>query len=398
MPQLQNYDAIVVGAGLVGMSMALALAKSGLKIAVIEKTGISAQLDAAFDGRVSAIALGSKYILDDVGAWEFIQPHAEPILDIRVSDGATPFFLHYDHKEVGENPFGYIVENRYTRYGLHQAAAKFPNITLIENFKVKTLLQEQYSASITRDNGDSIAASLIIAADGKTSQIRQLAGIGATTWDYRQTAIVCTIEHSLEHNGLAQERFLPIGPFAVLPMTGKRSSLVWVEPNDRVKIYMDLPEEEFVQEITERIGGYLGDIRTSGKRFSYPLSMLHAKKYSAQRIAFIGDAAHSIHPIAGQGVNLGFRDVATLGALISEQYRRGLDIGAENILATYEKSRAMDNVSMIAITDLLNRLFSNNILPIRTARDIGLWAVGKLPSVKKLFMHHAMGLKRAGNA
>lgn len=395
---VKDFDAVIVGAGLVGMSMALSLAKTGLKIAVIERTKISSQLDAEFDGRVSAIALGSQYILDDIGAWEFMQPYAEPILDIRVSDGATPFFLHYDHKEVGKNPFGYIIENRYTRYALHQAAALLPNITLIENFKIKTLFQNQYNASITRDNGESITASLIIAADGKNSQIRELAGIKATHWDYKQTAIVCTIEHSLAHNGLAQERFLPIGPFAVLPMTGNRSSLVWVEPNDRVKIYMDLPEDEFVQEITERIGGYLGDIRTSGKRFSYPLSMLHAKKYSAQRIAFIGDAAHSIHPIAGQGVNLGFRDVATLGELIRKQYKCGLDIGAENILSDYEKLRAVDNLSMIAITDLLNRLFSNNILPIRTARDIGLWTVGKLPVVKRIFMHHAMGIKKAGNA
>ncbi len=395
---VKDFDAVIVGAGLVGMSMALSLAKTGLKIAVIERTKISSQLDAEFDGRVSAIALGSQYILDDIGAWEFMQPYAEPILDIRVSDGATPFFLHYDHKEVGKNPFGYIIENRYTRYALHQAAALLPNITLIENFKIKTLFQNQYNASITRDNGESITASLIIAADGKNSQIRELAGIKATHWDYKQTAIVCTIEHSLAHNGLAQERFLPIGPFAVLPMTGNRSSLVWVEPNDRVKIYMDLPEDEFVQEITERIGGYLGDIRTSGKRFSYPLSMLHAKKYSAQRIAFIGDAAHSIHPIAGQGVNLGFRDVATLGELIRKQYKCGLDIGAENILSDYEKLRAVDNLSMIAITDLLNRLFSNNILPIRTARDIGLWTVGKLPVVKRIFMHHAMGIKKVGNA
>lgn len=395
---VKDFDAVIVGAGFVGMSMALSLVRSGLKVAIVERSKIDIQLEPEFDGRASAIALGSKYILDKIGAWEFIQPHAEPIMDIRVSDGATPFFLHYDHKEVGENPFGYIVENRYIRHGLLQAAANLQNITLIEKFKIKNIAQNQYNASIIRDNGEAITANLLIAADGKKSQIRELAGIGVTAWDYGQTAIVCTIKHSRPHNGLAQERFLPIGPFAVLPMTNNRSSLVWVEPNDRVEIYLELPEEEFVQEIAERIGGYLGNISTCGRRFSYPLSMLHAKKYSSQRIAIIGDAAHSMHPIAGQGVNLGFRDVSTLGDIISRQFMAGLDIGSESMLAEYEKMRGFDNISMIAITDGLNRLFSNNILPIRAARDIGLWTVGKLPFAKKLFMHHAMGIKKAGNA
>lgn len=391
----KNYDVIIVGAGLVGMSMALALARIGLNVSVIEKTNINTHFEPEFDGRVSAIALGSQRILNNIGAWEFMQAHAEPILDIRVTDGATPFFLHYDHNEISDEPFGYIVENRYIRYALHQAAAQLKNLTLIDNFTIKTLVKTAHNATITGINNEILQASLLIAADGRISQARKLAGIDVTTWDYKQTAIVCTIEHTLPHHGLAQERFFPVGPFAVLPMMNNRSSLVWVEPNDRIESYLELPEEEFVQEITERVGGYLGDIKTIGGRFSYPLSLLHAKKYVAQRVAVIGDAAHGMHPIAGQGVNLGFRDVAVLAELISKQYSLGLDIGGEDILANYASLRNFDNVSMLAITDILNRLFSNNIIPLRAARDIGLWTIGKLPIVKKLFMQHAMGLKNA---
>jgi 2-octaprenyl-6-methoxyphenol hydroxylase len=393
MPTTKNYDVIIVGAGMVGMSMAISLARSGLNIAIVEKYNIDTHFEEKFDGRVSAIALGSKHILDNIGVWQFISWHAEPIWDIRVTDGATPFFLHYDHNEVGSEPFGYIVENRYIRHALHQVVASHKNIELIDNFSIENLTQTDHNATITGKNNETLSAGLAIAADGRISQLRALAGIGTTTWNYGQTAIVSTIEHSLPHNGLAQERFFPIGPFAVLPMTGNRSSLVWVEPDDRVKMYLELPEEEFVQEISERVGDYLGDISTIGGRFSYPLSLLHAKKYAAKRVAVIGDAAHGMHPIAGQGVNLGFRDVSALSELITRQHSLGLDIGGDSILADYDHLRKFDNISMLAITDILNRLFSNNILPIRIARDIGLWTVGKLPMTKKLFMKHAMGVK-----
>ncbi len=218
-----------------------------------------------------------------------------------------------------------------------------------------------------------------------------MAGIGAGEWPYNQTAIVCTIKHEKSHDGLAQERFLPAGPFAVLPMTDNRSSLVWVEPKDRVQIYLDLPEEEFVQEITERVGDYLGKISVEGKRFSYPLSVMHAKTYVGKRLALIGDAAHAIHPIAGQGVNLGFRDVAVLTELLAERHHAGLDIGDDATLAHYQQWRRFDNTTMLFVTDGLTRLFSNNIIPIKLARNFGMWAVGKMPPVKRFFMRHAMG-------
>ncbi len=388
-----KYDILIAGGGMVGLSMAIALARDGVQVAVLEKTAMPAQLEEKFDGRVSAISLGSQRILADIGAWEFMREYAEPILDIRVTDGSAPLFLHYDHREVGDDPFGYILENRHTRYGLQAAAAKLETLTIIDNFAIKNLICDAASATVVGADGTTLKARLVIGADGRGSQIRELAGIKTTSWSYKQTAIVCTIEHELPHNGLAQERFLPVGPFAVLPMLGNRSSLVWVEPDERAPVYMELPEEEFVQEIAERIGGYLGKIKTIGGRFSYPLSLLHARAYTAQRVALIGDAAHGMHPIAGQGVNLGFRDVAELRELILAKYSIGLDIGGESLLADYARLRKFDNITMLAVMDILNRLFSNNILPVRLARDAGLWAVGKMPPLKRFFMRHAMGVK-----
>lgn len=386
-----EFDVAIVGGGMVGMALALSLARQGISVTVIERGAMPAQLQPSFDGRVSAIAEGSRRLLDYAGAWEFMVAHAEPILDIRVTDGDTPFFLHYDHREVGTAPFGFIVENRHIRHALQRAANGAPNLTIFD--KAALTRFERDAAGVTLRLADKeIRARLLIGADGKHSAIRKQAGIDAVEWGYKQTAIVCTIAHEKPHHGLAQERFLPAGPFAVLPMQNNHSSLVWVEPNDRVQIYLDLPEEEFVQEIKERVGDYLGELRTVGQRFSYPLSLMHAKSYVGERLALIGDAAHAIHPIAGQGVNLGFRDVAVLSELVGKKFRLGLDIGGEDTLSHYQRWRRFDNVAMLAVTDGLNRLFSNNIPPMRLARGLGLWAVGKLPPLKRLFMRDAMGL------
>lgn len=387
-----SYDVIIAGGGMVGMSLALLLARAELRVAVIERGAMPAQLEPNFDGRVSAISLGSTHILEKAGAWAGMLPHGEPIQDIRVSDGHAPFFLHYDHREVSDLPFGYIVENRYIRQTMQEAAEKLPTLTLFDRTLITQTECDDSGVTLALNNGHTLRCTLLIGADGRNSQIREQADIGVTEWNYAQTAIVTTIAHEKPHNGLAQERFLPAGPFAVLPMTGNRSSLVWVEPNDRVSIYMDLPEEEFVQEICERVGGYLGEIRTVGGRFTYPLSLLHAKAYTASRIALVGDAAHGMHPIAGQGVNLGFRDTEALAELLIEAFKDGRDIGAPQLLARYARLRRTDNVTMLAVTDGLNRLFSNNFLPVQMARDLGLWAVGKMPPLKRLLMRHAMGL------
>jgi 2-octaprenyl-6-methoxyphenol hydroxylase len=389
---MQHCDVIIAGGGMVGMSMAVAIARCGISVCLIEKTALPQQLESHFDGRVSALALGSVRLLAAIGAWDDMLPHAEPIKDIRVSDGDTPFFLNYDHKEVGSEPFGYIVENRYIRHALHEAAKKLPNIAIIENASIVAFRSDSTQARLALEDSREFSAALVLAADGKFSTLRDLAGIEAIHRDYNQTAIVCTIAHSKSHHGLAQERFLPAGPFAVLPMTQQRSSLVWVEPKDRVSIYMELPDAECEQEITERVGDYLGKITLAGKRFTYPLSLMHAKDYICTRFALIGDAAHSMHPIAGQGVNLGFRDVAVLEELIRKQHTLGLDIGVDSLLEHYRRWRRFDNVSMLAVTDGLNQLFCSSLLPVKTARGLGMWGVSKMPFLKKFFMSHAMGL------
>ncbi|MGE3713377.1 MAG: UbiH/UbiF/VisC/COQ6 family ubiquinone biosynthesis hydroxylase [Alphaproteobacteria bacterium] len=390
-----RYDVAISGGGFAGMTLAIALAQDGLQVLLIEKGAISDQLAPAFDGRVSAIALGSQRILDSVGAWRAMATHAEPIRDIRVSDGDTPFFLHYDHNEIRSQtngaPFGYIVENRYIRHALVQRL-QHENITLAQHCSVSSITSDATGVHITLSDGRQTQAALLVGADGKFSSIRSMAGIKDIRASYRQTAIVCTICHEHPHEGLAQERFLPAGPFAVLPMTGNRSSLVWVEPDDRVQLYMDLPDDEFVQEITERTGNYLGTISVEGKRFCYPLTLVHANQYVQGRIVLAGDAAHAIHPIAGQGVNLGFRDVGVLAELLSRQHRLGLDIGAPAVLQHYQRWRRFDNFTMLAVTDTLTRLFSNTLLPLRLARGVGMWAVGQTKPLKRFFMLHAMGL------
>ena len=387
-----QFDVVIAGGGMVGMSLAIALASSNIHVAVIDKTILTSQLQPSFDGRVSAISYGSKCILDGIGVWAGMAAEAEPILDIRVSDGNMPFFLHYDHHEVGENPLGYIVENRHTRTALQQVASALPTLTLLDNQSLESIERDDGSVTVRLKGGQALRCRLLVGADGKHSAIRSLAQIKAMEWHYRQTAIVCTITHEKPHNGLAQERFLPAGPFAVLPMRGNRSSLVWVEPEDRVSLYLELSEGELIQEIQERVGDYLGKIQTASECFSYPLSLMHAKSYIGHRIALMGDAAHAMHPIAGQGVNLGFRDVGVLAELITERFHLGLDIGSSDVLARYQQWRRFDNVTMLAVTDGLNRLFCINVLPVQLARGFGLWAVGKLPPLKKFLMRHAMGL------
>jgi 2-octaprenyl-6-methoxyphenol hydroxylase len=385
-------DIIITGGGMVGMSAGIALARLGLRVIVLERMAMPAQLAPAFDGRVSAIALGSMRLLQRIGAWDFMAPHAEPIRDIHVSDGDSPFFVHYDHRDIGDEPFGTILENRHIRHGLQQAAALWPELTIIDNARVAAFENSGGQAHVTLEDGRTFSAPLALAADGRQSMLRELAGIEATLRDYRQVAIVATIAHTRPHHGLAQERFLPAGPFAVLPMQGNRSSLVWVEPQDRARLYIDLPKEECEQEIAERVGGYLGTVTLAGERFAYPLAAVHTKTYIASRLALVGDAAHGIHPIAGQGVNLGFRDVAVLEELIRKQHALGLDIGADSLLAHYQRWRRFDNVSMLGVTDGLNQLFCNTLLPVKTARGLGLWTVNKLPPLKRFFMKHAMGL------
>ncbi len=390
--QKMQTEVAIVGGGMVGMTLALALARIGIKVIVVDRDTPQEKTQSERDGRVSAVAYGSMRILDAIGVWQHVKEEAEAITDIRVSDGATPFFLHYHYEEVGEAPFGWIVENRLLNQAFAAASNDISFLTHLAPVRIAKIERDAKGVMLTLEDGRQISAALLVGADGKNSFVRKHASIESIETVYDQTAIVCTIQHEKPHEGLAQERFLPNGPFAVLPMTNNRSSLVWVEPKNHADYYLTLPEDKFVEEIKFRVGEYLGEISLEGKRWSYPLSLQHAKTYIDTCLALIGDAAHAIHPLAGQGVNLGFRDAAVLSELIEDAKRVGIDIGSLTVLEHYQRWRRPDNLLMMAMTDGLNRLFSNRNAALKNARGLGFWMVEKLPPLKKFFMRSAMGM------
>ena len=385
-------DVVVIGGGLVGLTLGTALAGAGIETVVVDGAAPAAMKDAAFDGRVSSIALGSKRVLDAIGLWPALAKEAQPILEIRVSDGDAPLFLHYDHKDVGAGPLGFIVENRAIRAGLIARAAALPPLRHLAPASVEALEPAPGATLARLADGRTVRARLAVAADGARSRLREAAGIETVRWSYEQTGIVCTVAHERAHRGIAHERFLPAGPFAILPMTGDRSSLVWTERASLAPALLEAPPAVFVRELGLRFGDFLGAVEPVGPRWSYPLALTHAKRYVAPRLALAGDAAHAIHPLAGQGFNLGIRDAAVLAELVVDRARLGLDIGGSDVLTRYQRRRRFDSVVLIAVTDGLNRLFSNESQGLRLIRDAGLAAVNELPPVKRFFMRHAMGL------
>lgn len=388
---MEQRGIIIAGGGLVGSALAVALAREGIPISVIDPLPQEKQLEAGFDGRVSAIAIASKRILESIGAWQHVE-RAEPIYDIRVVDGNAPMQVHFDHREIGREPFGFMVENQMLRRALFKATAEQANLNFIAGDEVTRFNAAPGHVEVTLKSGQVIEGALLIAADGRFSKLRDQAGLAYRIIEYGQIAIVTTVAHSKPHNGLALERFLPPGPFAVLPMSDDRSCIVWSESERMAPHYMGLDDATFVSEIAKRMGDAWGEVTLAGKRFSYPLKLMFARDMVADRFALIGDAAHGIHPIAGQGVNLGYRDVAVMVQLLGEQFRLGLDLGDKALLTRYERWRRMDSLSMTAMTDGLDRLFSNDIPGVRLARRLGLSLVNRLPPVKHRLMRHAMGL------
>jgi 2-octaprenyl-6-methoxyphenol hydroxylase len=388
---------------MVGLTLALSLAQGGLKVAVADPMPASALTDAKFDGRVSALAYASVRMYRALGVWPDLEGHAQAINDILVTDAkldraASPFSLHFDHREIGE-PLGRIVENRHIRAALYKAAVA-PGIELISPAAMTALDREDGAIIATLSNGETVRARLAIAADGRDSLLREAQGIGVVGWSYPQTGIVATVEHSRPHNGVAYEHFLPSGPFAILPMRpapadatveSNCSSLVWTETDTQAPKILKAGEMEFEAELSRRFGSHLGVIRAAGPRWSYPLKFHLARSYVRQRFALAGDAAHGIHPIAGQGLNLGLKDAAALAESVLDAARLGLDIGALDVLKRYERWRRFDSFLLAAATDGLNRLFSNDVAPLRAARDLGLGIVDRIGPLRRLFMRHAGG-------
>jgi 2-octaprenyl-6-methoxyphenol hydroxylase len=392
-----DVELVVAGGGLNGMLLAVACAGAGIEVTVIDRQDPAAMLEDRFDGRTSAIAYGSRLVLDGIGLWREIAGEAEPIREIRVADDNSPLFLHYDHRELGagpdtDTPLGYIVENRVLRRALFRCAEALPSLRLLAPRRLDRSEPSAAGTAAVLTDGERLRARLIAAADGKDSPLRREAGIPAVEWRYKQTGIVTTVAHERSHAGIAVEHFLPAGPFAILPMTGNRSSIVWTEDSELAPRILELPEAEFAAELRSRFGGFLGEIEPVGPRWAYPLALMQAERYVARRLTLVGEAAHVIHPIAGQGLNIGIRDIAALAELIVDARRLGLDIGEETVLERYQRWRRADALLLAAVTDGLNRLFSNTIEPIRLARDFGLAVVNRVPPVKRFLMLHAMGL------
>jgi 2-octaprenyl-6-methoxyphenol hydroxylase len=393
---MKQADVIVCGGGMVGLTLGLALAQGGLKTVVADAARPSATLDPKFDGRVSALAYASVRMLTALGVWQALQQDAQPIRDILVTDGkpgeaASPFSLHFDSGEVGADSLGHIAENRHIRAALYGAVAKSPNLELIAPAAVDGVTVDGARVVARLADGQQVRAALAVAADGRESPLRAQAGISTIGWSYPQIGIVATVEHEAPHNGVAYEHFLPSGPFAILPMTGNRSSLVWTEAKDLAPEMLALDEAGFNEQIARRFGSHLGRTRAAGPHWSYPLSFHLARNFVADRFALAGDCAHGIHPIAGQGLNLGLKDAAALAEVLLDAARLGQDIGAADVLRRYERWRRFDSFALAASTDALNRLFSNDIAPLRVLRDVGLGIVDAIGPARRFFMRHAGG-------
>lgn len=394
-------DAVIVGGGLIGLTLGCALAGAGLRSVVIERADPATWADTAFDGRTIAVAQGSKRALAAIGLWPLLADDACPIDDIRVTDRQSPLFLHYDSTELDEGPLGYIVENRKMRMALVARAAALPGLTLLAPAALTGVVRGGARVTASLADGRTVRAPVVLACDGRGSRLRADAEIDTWQWRYHQQAMVCTIRHAQSHQNIAHERFLEGGPFAILPMLDDpegpagmvhRSSIVWTERAALVPGLMAASEEEFTRELAARVGGFLGEIAVVGPRQNYPLSLSHARHYTARRLALVGDAAHAIHPIAGQGWNMGLRDVAALSQLLVDARRLGLDPGSTGVLTEYEAQRRFDNSLLSAVTDGLNRFFGINNRTVSTAREVGLAMVNRTPPVRRALMRHAMGL------
>ena len=392
-----DCDVAVVGGGPAGLALSLALAQEGMRSIVFDSVRLSRFRDPEFDGRAYAMSLASRRLLDRLGVWEDVARHACRIVDIlvtdgRVGEGVSPLFLQFREGEVETDGLGHMIEDRYLRNALLDRVEAEPAVELRAPCEVLDTRADGVGAVVEIGDGGRVRARLIAACDGRASRCARRAGIRRTEWKYRQTAIVCAVRHERPHDGVAHEYFLPAGPFAILPLPGHSSSIVWVE-NPLVADYLrGVGSGLFESELRKRFGGFLGTVEVVGKRWFYGLELSLAQEYVAERLVLVGDAAHRIHPIAGQGLNVGYQDVAALAEILSDARRRGEDLGETGVLNRYQAARRFDSTALALATDSLDRLFSNDLPLVRLARDAGMAAVGRVGPLRRFFMARAAGL------
>ncbi len=396
-----SADVCIVGAGPVGGALACRLASEGVRTVALDRAPLPPMEHPAFDGRAYAVAAGSRRLLELAGLWDRLPMPTCPILDIRVSDGrlgrpASPLHLHFDSREAGEAAFGWMVEARSLRTALNAHMAELPDLTVIAPAEASVERRDD-GALVHVAGGPTISCRLVVAAEGRASPLREQAGIAVSRAAYDQSGIVCAIAHERPHGCSALEHFLPGGPFAQLPMRGTDgapnvSAIVWTDRTPVARRMVELDDAALSREVARRLGPHLGEVRMIGRRWIYPLSALHAHRYVDRRLALVGDAAHGIHPIAGQGLNLGLRDVIALSRLVIGAVAHGQDPGDPALLGRYQRARRPENLAMLAATDALDRLFSTDLPPVRLVRDLGIGAVNRIPPLKRLFMRRAMGV------
>ena len=397
LPMSRDSDILIVGGGLSGPILALALAQSGHSVTVIDALSEKIRKNAGFDGRSYAVALTSRRLLAGIGVWDAVADHSQPILEIKVSDGRagegpSPFFMHFDHAEIEEGPMGHMVQDRHLRRALLEAMDATVGVTNLAGETVTAQDATPGGVTVSLASGKALTGAVLVGADGRGSGTASRAGITRTGWDYGQTALVCAITHEKPHHGIAHQFFMPPGPLAILPLPGNVSSIVWSERTETATAFHALPDSEYLTMLRPRFGDFLGEIGLTGKRFTYPLSLSLAARLVAQRTALIGDAAHGVHPIAGQGLNAGMRDIAALAEVITDATRRGEDPGSIAVLARYEAWRRFDNTALALATDGFNRLFSNDNALVRGLRDLGMGVVGRMPTLRRAFIREAAGL------
>jgi 2-octaprenyl-6-methoxyphenol hydroxylase len=388
---MERADVIILGGGLVGLTLAIALDKHGVSSIVVDPVDPATTLTPQYDGRATAVASASWRMLEAIGVGERLDGQGCPIRAIRVSDGLEPGGLQFD-PEPDDDPLGIMFENRLLRAALRDSAMAAPNVNLVMPARSAEVIRDGNGVRVALEDSRLLAAPLLVGAEGRASPTREAARIPLARWSYDHAAIIVTIEHELDHENIAYEIFYPTGPFAILPMLpGTRSAIVWSVPARDAAAVLDLPDRAMAAEVEKRMGGFLGGIRMAGPRASYKLGFHHAATITDQRLALVGDAAHGIHPIAGQGLNLGFRDAAALAQVLVEGARLGMDLGDAQLLARYERWRSLDTFSVAFATDVLTRLYG---VPGRTAsaiRRFGMSAVQRIGPLKDRFMAEARG-------